>query len=491
MAGTTLPLFWTIFGFYGFVDLAGWDAHHSADAIVTSSLYNLASLALVVSSTAAVEYIFGTKHPAQELNHEITKRLTSLRRYFASLANIKADKSREEMSARHHELIQYAHAGDIYLNELYDKAKDSIADPAQVPLGIHYRIGLLSRVLDKTVVFGFHLRQSEDITRREAYQALTRICDDLLAARTPVMIRELPATELAPLREIYEELVQYADLLKQPIDQRPTIKRSTGTRSLQFFLPGVFDTSDTTFYALKLTLAAMICYIIYNAVAWPGILTCVVTVLFTGLSSTGAMKQKQLYRVSGAMIGGILAIFTVSFLFPNMDSITSLIAVVAAVAFLSGWILRSPRMSYVGVQIGFAFFLTALPGFSATTQIAPARDRVIGVALGILIMWFVFDQLWPVRTTDVLQASLRRIEKSTAALQQLIRKPDAHRDSPDFQRLRSAVSLELASVQQLEFSAQFEVGRHRKRELAKTRKLICQIESSSAEFYRTALPLPD
>ncbi len=43
MSATTFPLLFTIFGFYGFVDLSAWDAHQSSGAIVTSNLYNLRS----------------------------------------------------------------------------------------------------------------------------------------------------------------------------------------------------------------------------------------------------------------------------------------------------------------------------------------------------------------------------------------------------------------------------------------------------------------
>ena len=44
-------------------------------------------------------------------------------------------------------------------------------------------------------------------------------------------------------------------------------------------------------------------------------------------------------------------------------------------------------------------------GSGATRSISPARDRLVGVALGILVMWFVFDQIWPVRTSDALRKS--------------------------------------------------------------------------------------
>jgi hypothetical protein len=32
-------------------------------------------------------------------------------------------------------------------------------------------------------------------------------------------------------------------------------------------------------------------------------------------------------------------------------------------------------------------------------------DRLIGVSLGILLKWFVFDQIWPVRTSDARRKS--------------------------------------------------------------------------------------
>jgi hypothetical protein len=88
----------------------------------------------------------------------------------------------------------------------------------------------------------------------------------------------------------------------------------------------------------------------------------------------------------------------------------------ASVAFIAGWVLRSPHISSVGTQIGFAFFLTTLQGFSATTQIATARDRIIGVTLGIVVMRFIFDQLWPTHTSDELSQILRRIRDAAVQL---------------------------------------------------------------------------
>jgi len=227
---------------------------------------------------------------------------------------------------------------------------------------------------------------------------------------------------------------------------------------------------------LKLTLSATVCYVLYNAIAWPGILTCVVTVLFTGLTSTGAMKQKQLYRLFGAAIGGTLAIVVESLLFPNMDSITSLAIVVGCVCLLSAWVSRSPRIGYTGVQIAFAFFLTDLSGFGAASQIAPARDRVIGIALGIVVMWFVFDQIWPVRTSHALEAIRNRVMRNADAL------ADGTTTS-SLAAMRAEVSADLAMMQVLLQSAWFDFGKDHRRELVRSNRLGRQTEEAAARFY--------
>src|SRR5580658_722502 len=387
MSATRMPLFWTIFAFYWFVDLSAWDTSRSSKTIVALCLHTVASLTIVILSAVVVTHLFGTRHSLEEFRREIDKRTLSLSHFFRVLADGEPQPGTEQFRIVHNEVVQYAHARDRYLNELYDRLQDSGHGLSNLPLGVHYRIGLLTRAMERSALLGFSSVHKIDATHRDAYLTLANLCESLSTPNAP----------LAPAVQT----------------QWPS------GRSFRLFRAGALNTPVAALYALKLTLAATVCYVLYNAVAWQGILTCVVTVLFTGLSSTGAMRQKQLYRLAGAILGGVLGIATVSLLYPNMDSITSLVIVVAVVSFLSGWILRSPRMSYVGVQIGFGFFLTALPGFSATSNISPARDRVIGVVLGILVMWFIFDQLWPSRTSDALRQCLVIINSATHQLRRI------------------------------------------------------------------------
>src|ERR1700738_2902286 len=92
-----------------------------------------------------------------------------------------------------------------------------------------------------------------------------------------------------------------------------------GSRSAEEYLPSpnnlegstllfrdAFVTPDHLLFALKGGLASSLCYVIYNAIAWPGISTAVTTCMLTALSTIGSSRQKQVLRITGAMFGGFL-----------------------------------------------------------------------------------------------------------------------------------------------------------------------------------------
>ena len=70
------------------------------------------------------------------------------------------------------------------------------------------------------------------------------------------------------------------------------------------------------------------------------------------------------------------------------------------------------------MQIAFSFYLVAFEGFSAPTKLAPPRDRLVGILLALVVMWIVFDQIWPVRTVNVMRRALATLlqDKTVAAL---------------------------------------------------------------------------
>jgi len=106
--------------------------------------------------------------------------------------------------------------------------------------------------------------------------------------------------------------------------------------------------------------------------------------------------------------------------FPHIETVTGFLLVVATVAFLGTWIACSPYFGYIGLQLSYAFNLLAFEGYSAATEITPARDRMLGILLGILVMLLVFHQVRPERTVDTMRRSLARLLRLHADLIRLV-----------------------------------------------------------------------
>jgi len=77
---------------------------------------------------------------------------------------------------------------------------------------------------------------------------------------------------------------------------------------------------------------------------------------------------------------------------------------------LPAWITAGSELfSYAGVQIGLAFLLTTLNGFSPSTDLVAAQDRILGILLGIAVCFVVFTVLWPVSISDTIYQKISKI----------------------------------------------------------------------------------
>ena len=164
------------------------------------------------------------------------------------------------------------------------------------------------------------------------------------------------------------------------------------------FKPDAFTNPAHLQFALKVTFAAMFCYIVYEAIDWTGIHTAFITCTFIALESTEATLYKGTLRIAGCVIGGVLALFTIVFLMPHMETVASLVVVVAFASAIAGWVATgSERISYAGLQIAFAFFYSVFQGYAPDTDLDNVRDRVVGILFGLVVTGLVFRYIWPER----------------------------------------------------------------------------------------------
>jgi hypothetical protein len=194
------------------------------------------------------------------------------------------------------------------------------------------------------------------------------------------------------------------NLLIAPADRAAPVAAERSGGGL--FVPDAFTNAEYVRYAIKGTLAVMICYALQNAVNWPGIRTCVITCLIVGLGTESATIQKGTLRIAGALVGAAMGFLAILLLIPGMESITSLTLLVAAGTAVAAWVtLGSPRISYAGVQIAFAFFVCVIQGFAPTWYFYTIRDRLVGILLGNVVITLVFQHVWPERPSEASLSS--------------------------------------------------------------------------------------
>jgi uncharacterized membrane protein YccC len=182
----------------------------------------------------------------------------------------------------------------------------------------------------------------------------------------------------------------------QAVEQRPKPKG--------FLVADALTNPAHVHFALKVTFAAMFCYIVYEASDWSGIHTALITCTFIALESTEATLYKGTLRIVGCVIGGALALFSIVFLMPHMETITSLVLLVGCAAAIAGWIAAgSERISYAGLQMAFAFFYSIFQGYAPDTDLDNVRNRIVGILFGLVVTGLVFQYIWPERAVKRLQ----------------------------------------------------------------------------------------
>jgi uncharacterized membrane protein YccC len=172
--------------------------------------------------------------------------------------------------------------------------------------------------------------------------------------------------------------------------------RTPGARS-PIFVSDAFSNPSHLVYALKCCLAGTLCQIIWTALAWPGLGECVITCIIVAPTGVpGSARRRLLTRVAGVLAGGlILGIGSERWILPMLDSITGFTLVFAVVSAIAAWFATaSPQLAYFGRQLALAYDVTVFQGFAVRTPLTMSWSPQMGISLGLLVMFLVFDVRW-------------------------------------------------------------------------------------------------
>jgi multidrug resistance protein MdtO len=302
--------------------------------------------------------------------------------------------------------------------------------PPYLPHWQELTIALLSKKLSGGAA-GAHPRITSDATRQLADVLV--MLEVLPTAIPPEQLQALAARVRACRRALdNEDLESPLAALDSPspavmavadaLDQlRHKIKQPTDTPGAHAkhspFAADALTNPAHWQFALKTTIAVMTVYCAYTLLDWPGLRTSIVTCFFVALGSLGETVHKLLLRVSGALIGGLIAGLCIVFVLPHLTDIGQLCTLIAVVSAGAAWVATSSeRLAYGGMQIAFAFFLGILQGYAPATDLTVLRDRVAGILLGNVVMTIVFSTMWPESARVRLRAALAEVLREIGAL---------------------------------------------------------------------------
>ncbi|HEV8365421.1 MAG TPA: FUSC family protein [Gemmatimonadaceae bacterium] len=310
----------------------------------------------------------------------------------------------------------------VKLLELREHAQ--IADPRLRALGEvdHRLIATLVELL--TLLHALPTRTPAEIRRWLVEES--RACRLALASKNvPVPLpRALPAElrdgldgELLP---IVTAIVDALGRLRDDIESRRAGSDAPhASAKMPLLVADAWSNPEYARFALKVTIAVMAAYFIYSMLDWPGIRTSVTTCFFVALSTFGETVHKFTLRIVGASMGGLLATLCIVYALPEMTDIGQLALLIGAVAAIGGWIATSSeRLSYLGNQLAFAFFIGVLHDYGPTMELTTLRDRVVGIFLGNVLIAIVFSTMWP---KSALEQAREAIAQALRALGDLIR----------------------------------------------------------------------
>ena len=454
------------FGYLVAITITLWDKHVSAASKVENTLWAVGVITLASVITLLVEIVFAAFRESNDLIDALAERLTCVEELLTHY--VTGDPVNPAIQTM---LVRLAMTGTSRMRQRLRRSGFDPQDAAEVGAVV----ALTGRLVDLAANLPLFTDRVPETDRERLGTVVKRIREirkDLTRGSVPHVPEPAGENETPPNLPLLSEIEQTVSLIPQAF---------TGSRALGVFAPSpatragsarslvtsaLLDSEHIKF-ALRGCLASTSCYVIFNALFWPEISTAVTTCFLTALTTIGASRQKQILRVTGALIGGFgIGMGAQVFILPYIDSIAGFTVLFIAATAAAAWIATSsPRLSYLGVQVAVAFCLINLQEFKFQTSLTVARDRVIGILLGLLMMWLFFDRVWG-RAAGV---EMKRTFSSTLRLlAQLARGPvlkDVQEAIEGSYVLRETINAHFDRVRSLADGVLFEFGPSRSRNL--------------------------
>jgi multidrug resistance protein MdtO len=374
------------------VALPVWDRPLPSEDQVEGTLWPILIVAVGVGATVLTEALYRIFDRSDPVINAVDNLLLPVQQLLESIA-----ASRRPPQAVLNRVRQYHFIGTGRLRTALQRQG---VEPAQ-----QAKRGAMLLLADRLIGLAADIESTPPLSGQDDAVRLRAVSERLAAIRARLHVSaagstSAPALEGPPSSSfpMLQEMERVVALMTEVLQRNEIVDapRNTPGRAWwrTLFVPDALQNPEYQRFALAGCLAATLCYILYNALDWPGINTSVLTCIVTALSTIGSSLQAQFLRIAGFVAGGLLLGISAQILIlPGIDTIFGFTLFFATATAIAAWFATSsPRLSFFGVQMALAFYFVNLQAFQIQTDLTIARDKVIGAFLGIVAMGLIFDR---------------------------------------------------------------------------------------------------
>ena len=460
---TTTEPYVMLLGSLTFVLVTFYPPGAEASAAVETGLWRIVAIVVGVICGTGAQVFLWPDDPEVKLRQALAARLESVARVLAALA-VQEDRSDDappvpalasEDLTTELDLLANAEARHPSLRQRHAEQLALIVEADRL---VTTGVWLVNAARERSIGPDARLRRRLQILGEEC----TRLAEALASGRPPAASTApvLDALESAggvvglhpTLEDMRLALGRIRSALGFLDPTRPVVAAALDTPERTPLLTPAFSLKNTEAIALalKASLAIVFSYVLMHSLDWSALVTAGVTAVLVSQTSFGATIQKSALRLGGAALGGALGIAIIVVAMPNITGLGGLLIVAGLGFWAAAWMaVGSAGIAYMGFQAGIAIAMCVTDPSGPTTDLTPARDRVLGILVGIVAMLFI-DALWPVRARLAMWKPLARALRALADLARYV--PETREYGAQLRRAvrrRSAVYSQLSATVRL------------------------------------------
>jgi len=382
-----------------------WDYPISAETRVERTLYTLLSILIGCIVSVLIETVFSKKNTPDVVLDGISRRLSLVETLLnrTSVAELPSSAL----------TIQLGRSASRGVDDLRGHLVDSSYDA-----GFRDLLATVIALTRQLIELGSNLAESAPDMSVEDQEHCRAIARNLGSVRSSLGRMECPEWIDLPFTShasnpILIEIERTTGLIAQSFCSESfrihwRSPAAAPAVSISEFVADAVRNTEHIKFAVRGTLSALLCYLFYMSTGWMGLVSSLLTCTLTARRLTGGGRQRQTLRFAGFALGaGVIGLGTEAFILPQLNSIAEFALLFASVVWIGSWIATSgPRIAFAGFQIVLSYNLVNLNKFTINTSLVPSRDAVLGIVLGIVAMWLVFDHLWAQTSSESVRSLL-------------------------------------------------------------------------------------